>query len=166
MPRPSRLSRRDDQLREPDGALPMVSGNCRLCQIPSGRRLWTAPHPDERARLLPLGSCGAGRQGTEPRGSEWIFPSRLGPTSAINPKEVEIELRAQIERRSGDGRSSDASRFAPVPADHERQRTVRRDAARGARLQVADLRYARLVRGSSIPRRRVSVREILCWTIQ
>jgi chitin disaccharide deacetylase len=37
-----------------DGALPMVSRDCRLCQIPSGRRLWSAPHIDERTSLLPL----------------------------------------------------------------------------------------------------------------
>jgi chitin disaccharide deacetylase len=50
----------------------------------------------------------------------------------INPKDVEVELRAQIERGPRDGCSPDASRFTPVPSDHERQGVVRSDAARGA----------------------------------
>ena len=40
-------ARRNDQFGEPDGALPMVSRDGRLCQIPSRRRLWPAPHVDE-----------------------------------------------------------------------------------------------------------------------
>src|SRR6266849_7486101 len=63
----------------------------------------------------------------------------------VNAKEVEVELRAQIER-ARDGRSSHAPRFAPVPTHHERQGSVRRYAAGGSRVQVAGFRYQRLVR--------------------
>ena len=68
----------------------------------------------------------------------------------IDAKEVEIELRAQIERALADGRSSHAPRFAPVPADHERQGTFRRYAAGGSRVQAAGFCYQRLVRRSAI----------------
>ena len=68
--------------------------------------------------------------------------------------------------RSCDGRSSHAPRFTPVPADHQRQGTVRRYAAGGSRVQVADFRRSEIGSRTIHICRRASIRATSCWTIR
>ena len=63
------------------------------------RGLWPAPHPDERTSFLPLGSRRAPADKVPSLVDEnGYFHHDWEQNEHIDAKEVEIELRAQIER--------------------------------------------------------------------